>query len=133
LTLELNAHSPSDSKHWFKNYYFTSDNEDNEDVTSNYSNWHDPQHDWVDGQQLMTPPCLAVLRLFGSIDLRFQEDLPRVEIVTGFIVRRQLRRWLQPSSLLLLLNNLSGLERMIYEPWRAWERDRRMLHDHRMY
>ncbi|KAK3373636.1 hypothetical protein B0T24DRAFT_657456 [Lasiosphaeria ovina] len=58
LTLELNAHSPSDSKHWFKN------------------NWHDTQHDWVNGQQIANPPCSAVLRLFGSINLRFKEDLP---------------------------------------------------------
>lgn len=133
LTLELNAHSPSDSKHWFKNYYFTSDNKDNEDTTSNCSSWHDPQHDWVDGQQITTPPCSAVLRLFGRIDLRFKEDLPRVEIVSAFVVRRQLRRLLRPSSLQLLLNKLSGLERMIYEPWRAWERNWRLINDERMY
>ncbi|GAB1317024.1 Oxoglutarate iron-dependent oxygenase protein [Madurella fahalii] len=129
LTLELNAHSPSDSKHWFKNCYFTSDNKDNEDAASNCSSWHDTQHGWVDGQQITAPPCSAVLRLFGSIDLHFKEDLPRVDIATGFVVRRQLRRWLQPSSLLLLLKKLPGLERMIYEPWRLWERDWRVLND----
>lgn len=133
LTLELNAHSPSDSKHWFKNYYFTSDNKDNEDATSNCSSWHDPQHGWVDGQQVMIPPCPAVLRLFGSIDLHFKEDLPRVDIITGFVVRRQLRRSLPPSSLLLLLKKLSGLESMTYEPWRVWDRDWRIINDHRMH
>lgn len=131
--MELNAYSPSDSKHWFKNYYFTSDNKNNEDADFNCSSWHDPQHGWVDGQQNRTPPWSGVLRLFGSIDLRFKEDLPRVEIASGFVVRRQLRRLLRPSSLLLVLNKLSGLERMIYEPWRVWECDWRVLNDQRMY
>jgi hypothetical protein len=133
LTLELNAHSPSDSKHWFKNYHFTSGNKDIEGAASNCSSWHDTQHGWVDGQQITTPPCSAVLRLFGSISLHFKEDLPRVDTVTSFVVRRQLRRWLQPNSLLLLLNKLSGLERMIYEPWRLWERNWRVLNDQRTH
>ncbi|KAK4446456.1 hypothetical protein QBC34DRAFT_486862 [Podospora aff. communis PSN243] len=121
LTLELNAHSPSDSKHWFKNYHFTSDNKDIQGAASTCSSWHDTQHGWVDGQQITTPPCSAVLRLFGSIGLHFKDDLPR------------LRRWLQPSSLLLLLNKLLGLERIIYEPWRPWERDWRVLNDQHLF
>jgi len=46
LTLELSAHSPSDSKHWFKNCYFTSDNKDIEGAASNCStsSWHDTEH-----------------------------------------------------------------------------------------
>ncbi|KAK3325387.1 hypothetical protein B0H66DRAFT_529430 [Apodospora peruviana] len=129
LTLELNAYSPSDSKHWFKNYSFASDNKDNEYATFNCSSWHNPQHGWVDGQQNTTPPCSVVQRLFETIDLRFKEDLPRVEIVSGFVVRRQLRRRLRPNSLLLLLSKLSGLESIIYEPWPLLERDWRMFND----
>ncbi len=68
LTLELNAHSPSDSDHWFKDYYFASDDEGNEDATSGQEidhKWHDPQHGWINGQQVQTPPASAILRLFA--------------------------------------------------------------------
>lgn len=52
LTLELNAYSPSDSKNWFKRYYFSSDDEGNEDprdedAPSSQSvdpAWLDPRH-----------------------------------------------------------------------------------------
>lgn len=133
LTLELNAHSPSDSKHWFKNCYFTSDNKEDEDADSDCRNWHDEKHGWVDGQQTTTPPYGAVRRLFETITLDPKQDLPSVEIVTSFVVRRQLRRWLPPWSLLLLLERLSGLEHMIYKPWRQWTPDSRRINDHGTY
>lgn len=46
LTLELNAYSPSDSEHWFKNYHFGLD----EDLIQHQqatTRWHDPKHGWV--------------------------------------------------------------------------------------
>ncbi|KAH8592819.1 hypothetical protein B0O99DRAFT_517057 [Bisporella sp. PMI_857] len=57
LTLELNAHSPSDSEHW----------------------WHDPKHGWINGQQVRTPPESAILRLFETIkfSLLVQNELPK--------------------------------------------------------
>ena len=132
LTLELNAHSPSDSDHWFKNYYFASDDEGNQDKTGVQEtdcNWHDPQHGWVNGQQVTVPPSSAIPRLFEWIDLRFREELPRVDSVTCFIIRRQLRRCLFPGALLLLLNKLPCLEHLIYEPWRQWKSGWRVLND----
>jgi hypothetical protein len=134
LTLELSAHSLSDSDHWFKNYYFASDNEGNKDATSVLevgSRWHDPQHGWINGQQVKTPPRSAILRLFPIIDLRFREELPQVNAVTCFIIRRQLRRRLHPITLQLILDKLCRLEHMIYEPWRPWERVWRMTIDQR--
>ncbi|KAK0714708.1 hypothetical protein B0H67DRAFT_536609 [Lasiosphaeris hirsuta] len=66
LTLELNAYSPSDSKHWFKNWYFTSSDEG---IREADCNWHDPDHGWIDGRQLIAPPNRAVSRLFGILHL----------------------------------------------------------------
>lgn len=122
LTLELNAHSPSDWKHWFKNYYFTSDNKENQDAASKCTSCHDEKHGWVDGLQIRDPPFPAVRRLFGEIHFNNQ-DLPRVDIVTGFLIRRQLRRRVAAHSTLKnILGKLPGLECMVYEPWRRWER-----------
>jgi len=135
LTLELNAHSPSDSDHWFKNWYFVSDDEGNKDDASVQGadcSWHDPQHGWVNGQQVTAPPSSAILRLFQRIDLRFKEELPRVDGVTCFIIRRQLRRWLLPNDLMLVMDKLVSLQHFIYEPWRQWNRGWRGIHDKRM-
>ncbi|KAK4150191.1 hypothetical protein C8A00DRAFT_46347 [Chaetomidium leptoderma] len=134
LALELHAHSPSDSDHWFKNHYFASDDEGNEDETSIHEtdrNWHDPRHGWIHGQQVTAPPPSAILALFESIDLRFQEELPQVDRVTCLIIRRQLRRWIDPNSLLLILDKLSCLEQLTYEPWRQWRSGWRVLNDKR--
>ena len=128
LTLELNAHSPSDSEHWFKNFLFASDNEGDDEAATSLqevgeicSRWHDPKHGWSNGQQVATPPEPAILRLFGTISLHFREELPRVDTVTCFIIRRQLRRLLHRRALQLILDKLCRLEHMIYEPWRPWE------------
>ncbi|KAK0627628.1 hypothetical protein B0T14DRAFT_579794 [Immersiella caudata] len=64
LMLELNAYSPSDSEH----YCFPSDIKDIEGAAPNRGSWHDTRHGLVDGQQVTTPPCSAVVRLFGRID-----------------------------------------------------------------
>lgn len=132
LTLELNAFSPSDSDHWFKSYHFVSDPEGGQ---GNACEWHDERHGWIDGQQVEIPPPSAILRLFEVILLHFPKELPRVNAVTCFIIRRQLRRWFLPQSFSLILEKLCCLEQLIYEPWRAWDgdwaelRDRRKSHD----
>lgn len=150
LTLELNTYSPSDSEHWFKNYHFDDDgNEDtgneafsgedagNEDATSpkeTDSSWHDPKHGWIHGQQVTAPPKSAILRLFESINyLPFKGELSRVEIVTCFIIRRQLRRLIVPSVLWTIFNHLPSLEHLIYEPWRECDSHWRAIYNRRMY
>jgi hypothetical protein len=134
LTLELNAHSPSDSEHWFKGCQFASDDVGNEIVSSTLdAGVHDPEHGWTNGQQISAPPRRAVLRLFEPIDSNFAKEFPRVDVVKCFIIRRQLRRQLTPMRLRLILGKLDGLEHLIYEPWRVmdsiwkWERDHGML------
>jgi hypothetical protein len=128
LTLELNAHSPSDSEHWFKDFIFASDNESNDEAATSLqgigeigSRRHDPKHGWINGQLFRFPPESAILRLFETIRLHVREELPQVNVVTSFIIRRQLRRYLEPQALQLILDKLCRLENMIYEPWRAWD------------
>ncbi|KAH6854041.1 hypothetical protein B0I37DRAFT_441106 [Chaetomium sp. MPI-CAGE-AT-0009] len=128
LALELSAHSPSDSDHWFKHYRFSSGRvgDDEDDVISGRDMGSrlldDPKHGWRNAQQETPPPRLAVLRLFATINLRFPAELPQVDVVTRLTIRRQLRRRLQPIALQLVLGKLSRLEHMVYEPWRPWDR-----------
>ena len=128
LTLELNAFSPSDSDHWFKRYHFVSDPEGGQ---GNDSEWHDERHGWIDGRQVETPPPSAILRLFEMILLHFPKELPRVNAVTCFVIRRQLRRWFLPQSFSVILEKLCCLEQLIYEPWRAWDGNWAELRDRR--
>ncbi|KAK4034087.1 hypothetical protein C8A01DRAFT_19055 [Parachaetomium inaequale] len=135
LTLELSARSPSDSNHHSKNHYFASGDEGNhEDETSVQGTdcgRHGPQHGWNNGQQVTTPPPSAVRRLPGRpwMLVYFREELPQVGRVTCFVIRRQIRHWFSPRSLVLILNKLSCLETLIYEPWRQWQTDWRVLTD----
>lgn len=114
LILELSAQSPGDSEHWFKNYFFGAGDQLQEVA----SRWHDPKHNWIDGQQVATPDGLALRRLFEIVDLHFPEALPEVRAVTSFVLRRQVRRRFAPTTLQLLLEKLPQLECIIYEPWR---------------
>jgi hypothetical protein len=59
----------------------------------------------------------------------FREELPQVASVTCLIIRRQRRLWFSPGSLPLVLNKLSCLETLIYEPWRQFHPDCRVLTD----
>lgn len=139
LALELNAHSPSDSDHWFKHYCFSSDRvgDDEHDVVSvrdlGSQLLDDPKHGWRNEQQVMPPPKMAVLRLFTAINLRFPAELPRVGVVTRLTIRRQLRRRLWPMELQLVLGKLSRLEHMVYEPWRMWNRSHAQIVDDGAY
>ncbi|ETS03689.1 hypothetical protein M419DRAFT_75104 [Trichoderma reesei RUT C-30] len=124
LALELNVYSPSDRDHWFKGIYLSTDDvEEDEDSVTSLNDWrgepwcHDPRHGWLHGRQIMDPPRSAILRLFQPITLRFQKPLPRVRAVTRFLMRRQLRRYLFPMEIRLLLNSLVHLDHMVYEPW----------------
>ncbi len=140
LELELNAHSPSDSDHWFKHYRFTSHrNPGHEDDAISKWDWgarasrllYDPHHGWWNCRQEKPPPKAAVVRLFTSIKLLFPAELPRVDVVTRLTIRRQLRRRLLPIALQVLLAKLSRLEHMVYEPWRDLNRMRGEEIDHR--
>jgi hypothetical protein len=115
LALEINVYSPSDCEHWFKNLYLSSDDVEH-DGDAMPKEWrtgimyHDLQHGWMDGHQVNAPPNSAMLRLFRPIRLVFHEMLPQVKAVTCFTMRRQLRRFISPSGLSLLLSRFDRLE-----------------------
>ncbi|KAI0454389.1 hypothetical protein F5B21DRAFT_514677 [Xylaria acuta] len=85
------------------------------------SQYHDPQHSWIHGQQVKGPPKTAMLQLFRPIRLAFHRTLPRVKAVTCLIIRRQLRRCISPSGLGLLLSSFDRLEHVSYEPWAPYD------------
>ncbi|KAI1411399.1 hypothetical protein F5Y13DRAFT_200974 [Hypoxylon sp. FL1857] len=122
LALEINVYSPSDCEHWFKNIYLSSDDVENDENATLYtwrrgSQFHDVQHGWIRGRQIGRPPKAAIERLFNPIELEFHRPLPRIKAVTSFIIRRQLRRYIYPSGLGLLLRSFDRLENISYEPW----------------
>lgn len=126
--MELNAYSPSDSEHWFKKYHFISDEDGLEDATSTQDGdggetshgRHDPKHGWINGQQVQMPEKSVVQNLFQSIDIGPRVVFPQVDVVTCFMIRRQLRRSLRPRAIHRIFYSFPQLERMVYEPWRAW-------------
>ncbi|RSL76191.1 hypothetical protein CEP51_010183 [Fusarium floridanum] len=128
LTLELNAYSPSDSEHWFKNCYFGAPGEDElepecqpqDGVTKTAI--HDPSHGWHHDRMVEAPNDDALRRPFEPATLKFQEELPPVQAVTKFLLRRQCRRQLDPSTLSYILSRFPQLEEIKYEPWQLSEK-----------
>ncbi|KAL4727000.1 hypothetical protein ACLX1H_005899 [Fusarium chlamydosporum] len=124
LTLELNAYSPSDLKHWFKDCYFGGPDEDKYSVVAKSQEIHDPQHGYWHGRIIESPPDRALARPFVPCDsIRFErrEELPVVKAVTKFLLRRQCRRQLHPFALAQLWTKLPRLEEIFYEPWQLLE------------
>lgn len=122
LTLELNAYSQSDSEHWFQGCYFGAPGEvlgpecppqrgllATAVQYPNHGFWHGP------------PTDDALRRPFEPTTLKFQEELPSVQAVTKFLLRRQCRRQLDPSTLSYLWAKLPQLGEVIYEPWQLSE------------
>ncbi|OAX78348.1 hypothetical protein ACJ72_07347 [Emergomyces africanus] len=134
LILEIAAYSPSDSQHWFTNFCFGPENDYYEgdfvlSQKASTSRWHDPNHGWVNGQQVEEPCAPAVLRLFCPLCLIPPNDLPEVHAVTGIMIRRQVRRQIFPPTLRLLCERLPRLESIVYEPWRVWQPPWKVMHD----
>jgi hypothetical protein len=136
LTLELNAHCPSDSEHCFKAYIFDSDSEDEyeglpslQKAGQGFAEWHDPKHGWINGQHLMAPSALAMVQLFGVVRGWPLRGLPEVVGVTTFIIRRQLRRSLDFHTWDCIVDKLCRLEHLYYEPWRPYDSLMREMKD----
>ncbi|WDK09169.1 hypothetical protein CGRA01v4_00447 [Colletotrichum graminicola] len=129
LTLELSIQSPSDKEHFFKNLYF---GDEDDDLTFDWSRrqphdshskrlFHDSRHGWENGRQINDPDTSAIRRIFEPLDFKIREDLPRVNAVTRFILRRQCRRQIEPQLLGSLFDKLPRLQSLIYEPWQSWD------------
>ncbi|EKJ79247.1 hypothetical protein FPSE_00558 [Fusarium pseudograminearum CS3096] len=124
LTLELNTYSPSDSEHWFKDCFFGAPAEDKFEAVARSRDFHDLKHGWWQGRILEHPPDKAIGRPFVpsvSLDFKKRGELPLVQAVTKFVLRRQCRRQLKPTALLQLWSALPRLEEIRYEPWQLCE------------
>lgn len=131
LTLELSASSPSDSQHYFKDYFFGPGHEDTRDWTQEEKaiRWHDPKHGWFNGQQIGTPRVRALVRLFTALCYDVPKCLPAVHAVTHFCIRRQLRHELNHEVLEQLWEKLPRLESISYELWRVQVPSRYPVHN----
>ncbi|KAJ6440070.1 cholinesterase [Purpureocillium lavendulum] len=121
-----NINSRYSFAHWFKHYIFSSSETDHTDIDTNPAvAWtktiHDPYHNWHHGK-FSPAPRESLLRLFAKLDLAFLCELPKVEAVTSLVIRRQLRRRLGAWSIAQVMAKLPRVEKLIYEPWRAYDR-----------
>ncbi|KAF4960943.1 hypothetical protein FGADI_593 [Fusarium gaditjirri] len=110
LTLELNASSASDSKHWFKNFRFNDEHDSPYardlviPMEATRSDWYDPKHGWENGVRTKPPPFSANKRLFGPINFDYyipsfrNAYIPDVNAVTRFMIRRQFRHHIEPCG-----------------------------------
>ncbi|ORY68316.1 uncharacterized protein BCR38DRAFT_455344 [Pseudomassariella vexata] len=132
LTLELSAHSPSDSEHHFKELEARIDD-------TAYSSGirgrklqprDDPQHHWVSAGRILNIPESTKERVTGSIQgLRFDrrascarvlQSLPEVHVVDVLMIRRQFYRAFSVKDCLIpVIKALPQVRQIKYEPWRG--------------
>ncbi|CAH0049085.1 unnamed protein product [Clonostachys solani] len=125
LTLELNAYSTSDKEHWHKTCYLGTLEEDallDSGLPLDTNEIDDPGHGWVHGRQVSPPPSGAIRRIYEDLNIKFHDQLPQVEVVTKFLLRRQCRRQWTPPTLQRIWENLPQLEEIVYEPWQLCEK-----------
>ncbi|ROW13871.1 hypothetical protein VPNG_03514 [Cytospora leucostoma] len=137
LTLELSAHSPSDTVHFGKDLKMRiSDTpwvkwSSGPDRPPTFTH-NDPFHGWLNGRFCRRPlPTGAKARLFGhprglGLDpdapsaRRTGHKLPEVSSIHTVVIRRQFYRAFSASrGLVQMFRSLPRLENFTYEPWRG--------------
>jgi hypothetical protein len=116
LTLELNAYSVDDERHWFEGHQFATRAEEHPDegVLHHCPN---PRHYWSTDR---APPDHAISQVFWRIERPFSpSELPNVPVVTRFVLRRQMRRTISSIVLRQILGKLTSLEDFVYEHWKT--------------
>ena len=124
LTLELGAYSPSDSKHTFRDFHLEHDYpyQEKKDLEKNWGAYklradrlgldslNEPYHGWTDGHR-GDVSLESKQRIMGTLTINlnlpefsaFFQTFPKVEIVTGLLIRRQFYRKIAVNSLGKLL------------------------------
>ncbi|KAI1105095.1 hypothetical protein F4804DRAFT_351209 [Jackrogersella minutella] len=133
LTLEVSVYSPSDSEHTLKDHNFAHDpySEPSEGFRNLAAQeqmgpeFHDPRHLWRNGQRQLVLPVTRLQHLTRLMKFKVDdlwsvptEDnfLPKVHVVTTFLVRRQYFRRIPTTAMEKMLESLVGLQHVIYEP-----------------
>lgn len=120
ITLELNAYSPNDTDHCFKNHLYGFKHENDEDLLEKQEAWDDQRHGWVKGKQVRLPTTGAIQQLFSTVISGAQgEKTQKVPAVKGVVIRRQMRRKIDRLALPKLLKQFPNLQSINYEPWRV--------------
>ncbi|KAF4494244.1 hypothetical protein FAGAP_9642 [Fusarium agapanthi] len=120
ITLELNAYSPSDPNHCFKNHLYGFEHENNGNLLEKQEAWNDPHHGWFEGKQKEPPTTAAIQQLFRTVITEVGSARPpKVPAIKGVVIRRQMRRKIDRSALSKLLKQFPNLESITYEPWRV--------------
>lgn len=129
LTLQLDAFPhPGKCAHCFNNCYITPRHKVNGDIAENYKAHNTRRrHALI---QRKFPSGTTLGEIFRGIGLRFENDLPQLNISTGFVVRLHLRCCLGPVLLIILLNSLWGMEYIICELRWPWEGRRRVINNY---
>ncbi|KAK4191903.1 hypothetical protein QBC35DRAFT_448095 [Podospora australis] len=117
LVLELNASSPSDSEHWFKDHTQNDEDDCIHDPASTRRH-DDPDHGWDKGRQVKPPPAMAITRVFPLLceGVFGPRSIARVCAITGLVIRRQLRYRVDLGLLHSMCKKLPRLENLAYEP-----------------
>jgi hypothetical protein len=139
LTLELGAYSPSDTKHAFRDFHLEQDYpyQERKDLETNFEAYklradelgldslNDTYHGWIDGHQ-DNLSLEAKQRIMGTLTIKsnlpefsaFSQAFPKVEIVTGLLIRRQFYRKIAAKSLGKLLREaFTCLQWFCHEAW----------------
>ncbi|KAF5648154.1 uncharacterized protein FTJAE_1368 [Fusarium tjaetaba] len=120
ITLELNAYSPCDPEHCFKNHLYGFEYENDVDFLVKQRVLHDPAHGWFRGMQVAPPTATVVHQLFSTIIPEISgKSLSKVLAIKGVVIRRQMRRQIDRVALSELLKKFPNLESINYEPWRV--------------
>jgi hypothetical protein len=142
LILELGAYSLSDCKHTFRDFHLEADYpyqepRDFDDDGEAYKqrakrleleSLNDPFHGWVDGKRDVNSviSLKAKQRIIGTLIMKaklrefapFDATFPKVEVVTGLLIRRQFYRKISAYSLGKLLHeSFTSLEWFRHEGW----------------
>jgi hypothetical protein len=137
--LELGAYSPSDSKHTFRDFRLEHNYpyQEEKDLETHWEAYrlradrlgldslNDPYHCWVDGHR-DDVSFESKQRIMGTLTIDpdfhefypFFQTFPKVEIVTGLLLRRQFYRKIAASSLgKLLRETFTCLRWFRHEAW----------------
>ncbi|KAK8012867.1 hypothetical protein PG991_010242 [Apiospora marii] len=134
LVLDISAHSPSDSEHWFDYLTFRPDAPMDRSAEEEIEfGLRKQKHPIFLGNKLAHPAERIMNRVFETImsegpfetdaeEDQWWQDLPSVPAVTGILLRQQNRRRWKPKALARMLTRFPQLEEIHYEPWREWDR-----------